>query len=401
MPQAERLPDKPETRRLTRPGDAPVNILMKTCSKPQRRSGSVLAANEADSPENVRMIGAANDVLAIAPISEEVGHADHWFQVSPFGRFPHRVGMQVFDRQAANSIVARFRSARDRLARLWRGLPVFVGHPDMDPKTYPDHRKYGSIRELEVRADGLWARPRWSRAGREIVNDEHYDFQSPLWNMEPVPDEPGAFRPVELISVGLTNRPNIPGKPVGANTNTAAPDPMKNKLIARFGLKPLAGADEVTDAQIEQTLDAQRAAANERPALAQQLAAANEARAAERRARIAEKLALAANAGRITASEQAGWQARFEQDFEGADAALARLVPAMNTRATMLTAHLGGRNGGAIALSRAARIQAANEAVDAYMKAAGTSDYQAAFVHVQRTKPELFQEMQQPEKPAA
>ena len=375
---------------------------MNTRSKLSCRSGSIPAANEADSPESVRMVGAANDVLAIAPISEEVGHADHWFQVSPFGRFPHRIGLQVFDRQAANSIVARFKSARDRLARLWRGLPVFVGHPDLDPKTYPDHRKYGSIQDLEVRADGLWARPKWSRAGREIVNDEHYDFQSPLWNMEPVPDEAGAFRPVELLSVGLTNRPNIPGKPVGANiTHPAAPDPMRNKLIARFGLKPLAGADEVTDAQIEQALDAQRTAANERPALAQQLAAANEARAAERRARIAEKLTLAASGGRITAAEQPGWQARFEQDFDGADAALARLVPAMNTRATMLTAHLGGRNGGATALSRATRIQAANEAVDAHMKATGTSDYQAAFVHVQRTKPDLFKDMQLPEKPAA
>ena len=374
---------------------------MNTRSKLPFQRGSLLAANEAASPENVRMVGAANDVLAIAPISEEVGYADHWFQVSPFGRFPHRVGLQVFDRQAANSIVSRFKSARDRLARLWRGLPVFVGHPDLDPKTYPDHRKYGSIQDLEVRADGLWARPKWSRAGREIVNDEHYDFQSPLWNMEPVPNEAGAFRPVELLSVGLTNRPNIPGKPVGANTNNAEPDSMRNKLIARFGLQPLAGTDAVTDAQIEQALDAQSAAANERPALTQQLAAANETHAAERRARIAEKLTLAANGGRITAAEQAGWQARFEQDFDGADAALARPVPAMNTRATMLTVHLGGRNGGATALSRATRIQAANEAVDAHMKATGTSDYQAAFVHVQRTKPDLFQDMQLPERPVA
>ena len=377
---------------------------MKTCIISQLSTGSFLAANEADQPGHVHMVGAANDVLAIAPVAEGVGHADHWFQVSPFGRFPHRVGTQVFDRQAANSIVKLFQSARDRLARLWRGLPVYVGHPDMDPKTYPDHRKYGSIQDLEVRADGLWARPRWSRAGREIVNDEHYDFQSPLWNMAPVPNEPGAYRPVELLSVGLTNRPNIPGKPVGANIttiNAATTDPMKEPLIARFGLKPLAGAEEVTDAQIEQALDAACAAANERPALTQQLAAAHEARAAERRARVAEKLALAARGGRITAAEQAGWQARFEQDFDGADAALARLTPAMNTRATMRTGHLGGRNGGETALSRATRIQAANEAVDAHMKAAGTSDYQAAFAHVQRTQPDLFKDMQVPETRAA
>ena len=45
---------------------------------------------------------------------------------------------------------------------------------------------------------------------------------------------------------------------------------------------------------------------------------------------------------------------------------------------------------------RGARIQAANEAVAAYMRESGTRDYQQAFGYIQRTRPELFAQMQVP-----
>ena len=369
------------------------------------------AANEAEPPAHtVALVGAANDVAAIAPAAgDAIGHADRWFQVSPFGRFPHRVGIQVFDRQAANAIVTLFNSARDRLARLWRGLPVFIGHPDLDPKTYPDHRKYGSIQRLEVRDDGLYAQARWSRAGREIVNDEHFDFPSPLWNMEPVPREAGAFRPVELISVGLTNRPNIANKPVGANVQTPDPaelDPMKREeLIQQLGLQPANGSEEVTNEQIDAAITRLRTAENE-------LRAAHEARdqaereraeqsvraANERRARIEDHLTVAANDGRITEAEKAGWRTRLEADFDGARTALDGLVPAMNTRVTQKTGGLGARNGGSVAMTRAARIQAANEAVEARLRETNDADYGKAFAWVRGQRPELFKDMQEPER---
>lgn len=376
------------------------------------------AANEAEATANiVQLVGAANDVAAIAPtVGESIGHADRWFQVSPFGRFPHRVGMQVFDRQAANAIVDLFNSARDRLARLWRGLPIFIGHPDLDPKTYPDHRKYGSIQRLEVRDDGLYAQARWSRAGREIVNDEHFDFPSPLWNMEPVPREAGAFRPVELISVGLTNRPNIANKPVGANTQTPHPaeelDSMKREdLITQLGLRPAEGAATVTDEQIAATVARLLSAENENTRLSTQLRAANEAReqaerergeqsilaANERRARIEDRLVVAANAGRITEAGKAGWRTRLEGDFDAGCTALDGLAPAMNTRATQKTSHLGERNGGTVAMTRATRIQAANEAVEARLRETNDGDYGRAFAWARGQKPELFKDMQEPE----
>ncbi len=327
--------------------------------------------------------------------------------------------MQVFDRQAANAIVSLFNSAKDRLARLWRGLPIFIGHPDLDPKTYPDHRKYGSIQRLEVRDDGLYAQAKWSRAGREIVNDEQFDFPSPLWNMEPVPREAGAFRPVELISVGLTNRPNIANKPVGANAQPPDPaelDPMKREdLITRLGLRATEDAESVTDEQIDAAIARLSSFENENNQLSAQLRAANEAReqaerergeqtahtASERRARIEDRLIIAANAGRITEAGRAGWRTRLEADFDGACTALDGLIPAMNTRATQKTGGLGTRNGGTIAMTRATRIQAANEAVETRMRETNDPDYGKAFAWARTRKPELFKDMQEPETHAA
>ena len=50
---------------------------------------------------------------------------------------------------------------------------------------------------------------------------------------------------------------------------------------------------------------------------------------------------------------------------------------------------------------RSERIQAANEAVDAYLRESGTRNYPAAFRHIQRTRPELFAEAQVPAGPVA
>ena len=156
----------------------------------------------------------------------------------------------------------------------------------------------------------------------------------------------------------------------------------REDLITQLGLQPAEGADSVTDEQIDAAVARLRSAENENSRLSTQLRAANEAReqaerergeqsiraANERRARIEDRLLVAANAGRITEAEKAGWRTRLEGDFDGACTALAGLAPAMNTRTTQKTGGLGERNGGTAAMTRASRIQAANEAVEARLR---------------------------------
>ena len=45
---------------------------------------------------------------------------------------------------------------------------------------------------------------------------------------------------------------------------------------------------------------------------------------------------------------------------------------------------------------RLSRTQAANDAVEAYMRASGTTNYRAAFLHIQETRPELFADRRDP-----
>ncbi len=157
-------------------------------------------------------------VMATGNAPEPMGHSAHGFQVAAFGRVSNGGGVQVFDQIAANRMVATFERAKSAAGTHWRGIPIHVGYPALDRKTYPDQAKYGSVIALEVRADGLYARARWSTVGRALIDSEAYDFPNPVWDTEPLPNERGAVRPVALVSIGLTNAPGTGAKPFGANS---------------------------------------------------------------------------------------------------------------------------------------------------------------------------------------
>jgi len=61
---------------------------------------------------------------------------------------------------------------------------------------------------------------KWSAAGKELIGNGHYMYYSPYWGMQPAGFANGRqqFRPVQLVSMGLVNDPNIP-VPAMANEN--------------------------------------------------------------------------------------------------------------------------------------------------------------------------------------
>ncbi|MDP0500990.1 MAG: phage protease [Verrucomicrobiota bacterium JB022] len=138
------------------------------------------------------------------------------YKLVSFGEHGHRKGVQRIDRGAGEALVAAFYSLKGRMARRFGGLPVYVGHPDdaefSGRAGHDDTRAHGWVQGLEVADDGLFVRIKWARSGRELLAEAHYKYLSPRWLMEPV--ESGVFRPVRLLSVGLTNAPNIPGEPI-------------------------------------------------------------------------------------------------------------------------------------------------------------------------------------------
>lgn len=127
----------------------------------------------------------------------------------PFGEYPHKQGLQLFDRTAAEEIVKAHNSALAKVTRWITGgqYPIYVGHPDLPGSKDADKRAYGWIENMRVTDDGLHLSAKWSEAGRELVENAHFKFYSPLWWTKKVK---GGIRPIALKSMGLTNDPNIP-----------------------------------------------------------------------------------------------------------------------------------------------------------------------------------------------
>lgn len=180
----------------------------------------------------------------------------------PFGQYPHKQGLQIFDRPAAEGIVAAHNSTLSKLVRHFGGgsYPVYVGHPDLPGSKDADKRAYGWIENLSVTDNGLHLSVKWSEAGRELVENAHFKFYSPLWWTKKVR---GGIRPVALKSMGLTNDPNIPvpalaneadptdptdptdpANPIDLST-TENEEPMKPEILAALGLEEGASPESV------------------------------------------------------------------------------------------------------------------------------------------------------------
>ncbi|MDR1414079.1 MAG: phage protease [Puniceicoccales bacterium] len=135
-----------------------------------------------------------------------------WVKLVNFGEYWHSKGIQSFDEEAANAIVEYFHSIRGRLRRKFQGIPIFIGHPD-DPEFSPRNGKiYGRVENVKVEDDALWIFIKWTEFGRELFQNGIINHLSPRWLT--VKNKEGRLSPKRLISVGLTNHPNIPCKHV-------------------------------------------------------------------------------------------------------------------------------------------------------------------------------------------
>jgi hypothetical protein len=297
----------------------------------------------------------ANAFSETEPMEEA---ADAWFKVSPYGVFRGKTPgrQQHFSEDAAKRMVAEFNSLRGKLGRMFRGVPIYIGHPDVDPTIWTDDRRLGKAVQLEARADGLWAYAEWNSLGRENQSEGFWVYPSPRWD---APVGQARFEPDRLISIGLTNTPRIETSEPLANsqldTNTETPTLMDPKLIReKLGLAPETTDEEVfakiesltqaaTDAETRLTeaenakQTAEQAAATEKQqkdemACSLQTAEANVI--SFREAADNALLDLAERDGKITKAERADWQSKLagEQRDEAINS-LAALKPKLNTQA--------------------------------------------------------------------
>lgn len=387
-----------------------------------------------------RLTSAVNDRAAsaqplVGACNVAFDPAQEWSTIR-FGVYPNEAGLQVFDRPAAEAMVAAFNDKLNQLAHGFRGLPGFIGHPD-EPAWLarnPTARReaVARVKDLRVTDDGLQFRVAYNDDGKRLLTGEApaFDSFSPRWGMAPIQYKGRkAFRPLELYSVGYTNQPNIPGSYIGLNealpteTAPASTTPMKElliKILAALGVTLAADADEpttaaaleqglakLTAAQGEMASEKQKAttAANEFATVKAQLAeagtkltaatneatAAQAAFAAERKLRVDSVLDAAVAAGRITAAQRPEWAGKLtpasNEAFGTLAAELSALKPAVNT--TSKTAGLGARRG-AVDSNSKKRVTAINEAIDAKVKTSPGLSREAAYLALQKEQHPLF-----------
>lgn len=367
------------------------------------------------------LISAINEsslTKAVAALNEQLGDGD-WIRIAPFGEYPNKVGLQVLDVAAGTEMVKAFNSLETKLSTMWRGLPIYEGHPDDADwaRQNPGVKKsaVGRVKKLEARADGVWGFVAWNELGEKLVHGPApaYTAQSPHWGMLPLAKRAKAFQPVELWSLGLTNQPNIAGTHMGLNE--ADDSTMKKHIIALLAAlgRPVADAAAVTDEQLATAVNEAVAPASAAVAAANKLAtvepqllastnevatlkgqlstlttereAAKTSAANERQARANLIVQAAINEGRATEAQRADLAGQLvaASDFDAKAKEIAGLKKAINTKSSL----------GDIASRKSetdvSKVSAINEAVQKHM-ADNKCDHHTAFLAVKKAQPALF-----------
>ena len=190
---------------------------------------------------------------------------DGWCLIAPFGRWPKtyqyaedgvakvKKFIQALDNESADALVGKENSFFGRLKRALIGVPVYKLHgdvKDVDPKSLANSAekiKVGVVDQIRKSGRGIEAHFALDNDGAEAVKDG-YKFPSAYWWVLPVGLENDSIiaKPFKLISVALTQFPNISGVESLANSGdrlslTATTDEQKQKIKTEPDMKMIAG----------------------------------------------------------------------------------------------------------------------------------------------------------------
>lgn len=236
--------------------------------------------------------------------------ADGWFHTVPMGEFQgllrkadgtRQPVTQVCDKTAMENIVLNFR--QDAAGERFSGLLVDREHAADSGRMDSDTRAAAWIKDVEIRADGIWCKFELTELGGGLINGGIYRFQSPTLDVQDIGG--GRVRPFRIAKSTLTNTPNFRGLRPLANKETTAPGAagqqketdmdlkaMLLKLLAAMGQQvPADASDEAIGEMCEKC--AADYTANKAAMAAAEKAKADAAKGAEADA------VIAANEGKI------------------------------------------------------------------------------------------------------
>ncbi len=133
--------------------------------------------------------------------------------LSPYGTFEHPEGLQSISSADAQRCIRKTRTWRFRLGL--KKIPVYLGHPD-DPlfkNEHSDPRIYGYVKNLCADGDGLWVFVKLTKYGHTFLSKSPRQYLSPRWVLCKT-EHQTAYHPERLLSVGLTQHPNLPVQPI-------------------------------------------------------------------------------------------------------------------------------------------------------------------------------------------
>ena len=282
-------------------------------------------------------------------------------KLSPFGEFVLHDGgkmngkVQHCTREAFEAMVANWKAA---------GSPDILVDVDHASATGGSTEAAAWAKNLRVDDTGLCADFELTPKGKELIGGKQYRFVSPGWSL----DKDGT--PLALCSVGLTNRPNLPVKPV-VNSGDAGgrdpDDPNENKETTTMDPKKIAAALGLPETATEEEILA-----------AVQAMKQKEADAAEAAAE-AEKFACdAVKCGKIAANSKDAVKKAFRQSPEVAKEMLNSLAAPVAPKApdfnagktpTALNAATPGADAEPLAVYNAYVAMADGAEKDAYLAA--------------------------------
>jgi hypothetical protein len=196
-----------------------------------------------------------NDTIPILIILENEIDADGWCLVAPFGehakaRQIRKNGLietqrliQCLDNDSADALLANENSLFRKLKRAVVGIPVYKRHGDLArlaPETVVDNQikeiKIGVVDQLRKGARGIEAHFVFDPAGADAVENEGCKYPSVVWKVMPFGERGNAtlVKPYQLLSIGMTPNPNIPGVEAVANSAEAAAEAAAVKADTVF-----------------------------------------------------------------------------------------------------------------------------------------------------------------------
>ncbi len=348
-------------------------------------------------------------VFCNAVAFEHSGEVSGKYLIAPFGDWKNGNTTQRVDAAAAENLKRNMIKVWGKVKNdLENPCPVHYEHPEEeDGEEVPrivDKTPYGRVRALEIRGDGIYAAIEWLPGFETLPKSLQI---SPRWNTDYLSG--GIVRPVRLLSIGLTRRPNI--KRTSFVNSTQPKEPYMDKEI----LTLLGYTDEESQKIIDKAEDAPsdvleriKKALADKATLENELAAAKgeteekekelgeaktalansrDALKASREARAKLVVANAVRAGKIAEFQRASAEAILAnaEDFEAEEKKIAAAPAAVKTTPETDGIEKGEKE-------RAKNRQDADAEFRRIVaaKEAEGMDYNAAWNAAKAEKPELF-----------